>query len=88
VLGADAGLETLLKVYPAMRGRRWDLNLPDSRMAALTARNGIPFLALEPPFREEQAAGRVLHWPYDGHWNVEGNDFAGALLASFVLEPR
>jgi len=87
VLGAEAGLEKLLETYPAMQGRRWDLSLPDSRMAALAVRNGISFLALEPSFRDEQAAGRILHWPFDGHWNVEGNDLAGELLAAFVLAP-
>ena len=47
----------------------------------------VPFLALEPIFREETAAGRRLHWKYDGHWNAEGNDLAARLkLAAAQME--
>lgn len=85
VLGAEAGLERMRGSYPAMRGQAYDLDAPDRRMAAFCAAHDIPFLALESPFREETARGRELHWPNDGHWNVEGNDLAGRLVAAFVL---
>jgi hypothetical protein len=86
VLGAEAGLERLRDLYPPMIDGDWDLDQPDRRMAALCARHGIPFVALEPGFREETARGARLHWPHDGHWNVEGNDRAGARLADWVIE--
>jgi hypothetical protein len=85
VLGAEAGRELLLETYPGMRGRDWDLDQPDRLMAELAGRVGIPFVALEPSFREATARGEVLHWPYDGHWNPAGIDLAGELLAEFVL---
>ena len=53
--------------------------------AAIAARNQIPFVALEPHFREATRAGSVLHWRYDGHWNPAGNDLAGRLLAGFIV---
>jgi hypothetical protein len=85
VLGAEAGLDRLLDLYPAMADGEWDLDQPDRRMAALCAKHGIPYVALEPDFREETAHGARLHWPHDGHWNVEGNDLAGARLAELLL---
>jgi hypothetical protein len=86
VLGAEEGLDFLMRTYPAMRGRSWDLDLPDRRLAQFCAEKGIPFMAMEPTFREETRAGKRLHWPYNGHWNVEGNDLAGRLLAKMILE--
>jgi hypothetical protein len=84
VLGPEAGLEALVASYPAMKGRNWDLLLPARRMAEICRRNKIPFIALEPPMREVTESGLRLHWRYDGHWNGEGNDVAGALLAEFI----
>ncbi len=84
-LGAEQGLEVLLEHYPAMRKMSWDLDLPVRRMAEICERNGIPFLDLEPRFREEVAAGRVLHWPFDGHWNLDGNELGAELLADYVI---
>ena len=53
-------------------------------MAEICRRNKIPFIALEPPMHEVTESGLRLHWRYDGHWNGEGNDVAGALLAEFI----
>lgn len=84
VYGAAEGLERMRRAYPGMRGRAWDLDAPDRRMARFCAAEGIPFLALEPIFRKETATGAELHWKYDGHWNVAGNDLAARLMADFV----
>jgi hypothetical protein len=87
VRGASEGLELLMHSYPLMRERSWDLDEPDRRMREITERNGTPFLALEPPFRELVAEeGAKLHWVVDGHWNARGNDEAGRLIANFTLE--
>lgn len=85
VLGVNAGLAVLLEAYPQMLEHEWDLALPDRRMASLAARNGIPFEALEPAFREAAAEGATLHWPFDAHWTPAGNDLAGERLAEFLL---
>jgi hypothetical protein len=89
VLGAEAGVRELVRAYPAMRDRKWDLDAPDRRVEAFCAGCGIPFLALQPVFRKETVdRGRRLHWRFDGHWNVEGNDLAGQCIAGFVLGLR
>lgn len=87
VLGAEAGLERLERSYPAMRDLEWDLDQPDRRLAAFCAKHGIPFLALEPVFREATRAGGSFHWKYDGHWNPSGNDLAARRIAEFLLGP-
>ena len=84
VYGAEGGLERMQKAYPGMRDAAFDLDGPDRRSARFGAQERVPFLALEPIFREETAAGRRLHWKYDGHWNAEGNDLAARLIADFV----
>ncbi|MCA9243380.1 MAG: hypothetical protein KDA32_05460 [Phycisphaerales bacterium] len=85
VLGAKRGLEALQAAYPAMKDRRWDLDGPDLRVKTLCERHDIPFLRLESAFREATAAGRELHFKYNGHWNAEGNDFAASFMADFIL---
>ncbi len=85
VLGDEQGLERLFSAYPGMRGRAWDLAGPDRRLARFAESEGIPFLALEPAFRAATQRGRQLHWRYDGHWNAEGNDLAGELMAEFIV---
>src|SRR5262245_33505595 len=86
VLGAKEGLAFLLETYPAMRGRGWDLDLPDRRLAQFCAEKGIPFFAMEPTFREQARAGHLLHWRYNGHWTAEGNELAARLLAKMILD--
>ena len=86
VLGLEEGLEFLMRTYPAMRGRSWDLAIPVRRLAQFCSENGIPFFDMEPAFREVTATGRRLHWPYNGHWNEEGNDLAARLLAKMILD--
>ncbi|MFQ6103976.1 MAG: hypothetical protein ACE5OP_06740 [Candidatus Glassbacteria bacterium] len=86
VLGTEKGLKQLIAVYPAMREREWDLDMPNKRLNSFCQNHQIPFLSLEPAFRQETLqGGRQLHWKYDGHWNFEGNDLAGELIADFIL---
>jgi len=85
-LGADRGLSQLMAAYPEMKKSRWDLDAPDRKLGEICRAHGIPFLALEPEFRTQTAAGRTLHWASDGHWNHEGNDLAGSMIADFVLK--
>ncbi len=86
VRGPEAGLEILLRCYPAMRASEWDLDGPDRRLSAFCASTGIPLLSLEPAFRRITDGSRRLHWRYDGHWNAEGNDEAGRRMRELVLE--
>ena len=87
LLGPVDGLELLVTTYPGMADRRFDLEQPDRRLAEFCKQEQIPFLALEPIFAQltlEQ--GQALHWKHDGHWNVEGHDQAGRVIASFIRE--
>ena len=87
VQGAAEGLEALLSAYPSMKGRSWDLEGPDRRIAQWCESAGVPLLRLEPVFRRiQEQEQRLLHWRFNGHWNVDGNDVAGAHIASFLLE--
>ena len=45
---------------------------------------GVPFHQLEPELARRTAAGEVLHFPHDGHWNVAGNEAGAQLLAELV----
>ncbi|MBU0617290.1 MAG: hypothetical protein KKI02_06220 [Planctomycetes bacterium] len=62
-----------------------DLDKPDRRIRRLCNEDDIPFFAMEPLFRIEPEKGRRLHFPINGHWNPEGNDLAGRLMAEFLL---
>ena len=86
VWGAEEGLRRLTVEYPGMQELKWDLDKPDKRIERLCGENDIPFLALEPLFRIETEKGSRLHFPINGHWNPEGNDLAGRLMAEFLLE--
>jgi hypothetical protein len=85
VWGAEEGLRRLTAEYPGMKELEWDLDKPDKRIERLCQEHDIPFLALEPLFRIETVKGRRLHFPINGHWNPEGNDLAGKLMAEFLL---
>jgi hypothetical protein len=85
VFGNEKGLRLLREAYPAMDKESWDLDGPDKKLEKFCENHDIPFLRLEPIFRTYTLKeGKRLHWRYDGHWNVEGNDLAGKHIAEFV----
>jgi hypothetical protein len=86
VLGAEKGIELLQREYPAMRERAWDLDQVDRWLGRFCAGQQIPFLALEPVFREHHRQGERLHWPYDGHWNAAGNALAAREIGRFLID--
>lgn len=94
---------TAIQVHPSA-GRREEfrrqigapsLTYPDERLAAFAVREGIPFLALAAPLREEaERTGEFLHGfrkgraaaPGVGHWNELGHRRAGELAAAKICE--
>ncbi len=85
ILGNEAGLAELVQSYPAMADGSYDLDLPASKVEAFCEEREIPFLNLESEFRERvRRTGEVLHFPFDGHWNIEGHEAAGQRMAEFV----
>ncbi|MEE2663778.1 MAG: hypothetical protein VX681_06640 [Myxococcota bacterium] len=86
VMEPAAGAARLRAAHPELGGIDFDVDLPDRRVASICAGNGVPFRALQPELRSLERTSGPLHWRYDAHWNVAGNDAAGRLLAEFVIE--
>jgi hypothetical protein len=86
VMGKDRGIEMLTRAFPAMAGYEWNLDRTDQYLERICEQHRIPLLLLEPRFREVAERARTpLHWPIDGHWNIEGNRLAGQLIGEFIL---
>lgn len=47
----------------------------------LAEENGWLFIDLYEPFKERAALGELLYYRYDGHWNQEGHNLAGRVIA-------
>lgn len=86
VLGPEEGRRQLESAFPALVEHDIDLDFPDRRIAEYASSRGIDYLSLEEVFRERSEGRRgAFHWEIDGHWNVAGNDLAGATIADYVL---
>lgn len=61
-------------------------SLGDQRdaMRTLAAQRGWLFIDLLEPFSQRAAAGELLYYVYDGHWNQAGHDLAGQVIADFM----
>jgi hypothetical protein len=76
-----------LEKYPAMQEREWDLDKPHRLMRGLLAQRAIPFLEMTDEFRAYAGeTHRLLYYPKDGHWNVEGHHLAGELLVEQMCQ--
>jgi hypothetical protein len=53
------------------------------RIKKIAADNGIPVLDLLPEFKKASAK-RLLYYPYDGHWNRDGNRLAAEQTYIFL----
>jgi len=79
----DSSWTATKQVYGMEDG--WDIHLPETRLAALCARQGIPFLSPTARLRERAARGETLYFLADGHWNRAGHQLAGEMLAGSLL---
>jgi hypothetical protein len=66
-----------------------DLYYPEGRIAEFGKREGIPVLNLAPPMAEQAEARKVYFHAHGdslgiGHWNKEGHEAAGTLIASWL----
>ncbi|HYV19115.1 MAG TPA: hypothetical protein VFC25_08805 [Verrucomicrobiae bacterium] len=70
----------------------FDLDRPDRRLAAMTAKRGVPCLLLAPGLREAEAAGAGHLYGFGarrgGHWNAAGHRIAAGLIERFLEENR
>lgn len=63
----------------------FDLDQPNRRLLATCAKHGLSCRDLLPAFREQGA--KLLHYPYDMHWNNAGNAVAAGAMLDY-LQPR
>ncbi|MCU7905769.1 MAG: SGNH/GDSL hydrolase family protein [Candidatus Thiodiazotropha sp. (ex Epidulcina cf. delphinae)] len=67
-----------------------NLNYPQQRMSAFALRQGIDILNLVEPFRKYARDNQVYLHGFEntelgkGHWNIEGNQLAGKMIAEKV----
>jgi hypothetical protein len=66
-----------------------DLYYPERRIAEFGKREGIPVLNLAPPMAEQAESRKVYFHAHGdslgiGHWNKEGHEAAGTLVASWL----
>jgi hypothetical protein len=90
-------LTTGIQVQPVLEEREKllrrlgvkDLYYPDRRLAEFGRREGISVLNLAPPMARQAEERHVFFHGFDGrlgrgHWNRDGHQFAGELLASWI----
>ena len=70
--------------YDGLRRDSFELDRPNRRIAEMCARHNWKCNDLLPAFRKN--GDRVLHLPFDMHWNDAGNALAGQEIADY-LEP-
>jgi hypothetical protein len=74
--------EMNLQRFPAMQSAAWDLDQPNSRLAAILNELDTPYLDLLPLFRA--ADGASLFFPIDRHWNEQGHELAGEAITEWL----
>ncbi len=66
----------------------WNIDQVGHELGVICKRNGIDFINPTDLFRarskELHKSGKLMYHPIDKHWNVEGNEFAGKLLADYI----
>ena len=75
--------ESVLETYPSLKDNTYILSKPNDIVMNFAEENGIYHLDLVPLFKENP---KYLHLPIDGHWNDEGQLFAGEKIKEYILE--
>jgi hypothetical protein len=52
----------------------------------LTKETNLRLIDLLPEFRDQARAGKLLYYPFDTHWNVEGRRMAAKLISDSLAE--
>lgn len=83
----NEGLTQLVKKYPDMTGKCWDLNKPGKILAEFVQRNQIIYLDLLPAFiKDYQVTRKEAHFLQDGHWNEYGHQLAAEIFGKFLQD--
>jgi len=64
----------------------WESRLNNQRdaISGIVADAGIHFIDLTPEFESAAAKGEMLFYTYDSHWNQDGHDLAGKIIANYL----
>ena len=77
--------EWLLETYPSLKDKTYILSKPNEIVMNFAEENGVHHLDLVPLFKENP---KYLHLPIDGHWNDEGQLFAGEKIKEYIIENK
>lgn len=61
-----------------------NMDATEAAVRELCGERAIPFLSLTEPFRQAARGGRMIFFPYDTHWNAEGNRIAADEIERFL----
>lgn len=67
-------------------GKAWTLNDLPSRLQNWSRAHSIDFLDLTPPLKDAAAAGQLVYFADDGHWNAKAHEIVSAQLAEFIKQ--
>lgn len=71
---------------------RYEPEVPNQRLAAIAARQGLHYLDLLPAVQASADGGRPFYYSADGHWTIAGHAFAAEQVAAYLeasgLSPR
>ncbi len=63
-----------------------DIDMPERKLGGLAEEEDIPFVNLLPAFREADAAGQIINYNRDSHWNAAGHRLAATVVAAWLDE--
>jgi hypothetical protein len=76
-------LETDVKRQLSVKEGKWDITLPNARLAKKLNDMGVDYLDLYPILLKKSQEG-PLYRPRDSHWNIAGNQFAANIIQSHI----
>ncbi len=63
---------------------RYEVDVPNRRLAQIAERQGLRLLDLLPATQPVQDSGGALYFPADGHWTSAGHAFAAGQIADYL----
>jgi hypothetical protein len=73
----------IFETYLSSKDKTYILSKPNDIVMNFAEENGVHHLDLVPLFKENP---EYLHLPIDGHWNDEGQLFAGEKIKEYIIE--
>lgn len=77
--------EAILREYPPMQGKAWDLSKPDRMVMQFLDQHEIPYIHLLPIMEAEAVRGASLYFSHDGHLNEAGHQVVARAIYEFLL---